>query len=91
MKLKDKIVIVTGSSSGIGKATALLFAQEGATVVVNSKSSGAQGMQVVEEIKKNGGNGIYVSGDVSVTSDVDALPSAVTGEVLVVDGGFQLK
>lgn len=41
MKLKDKVVLITGSSHGIGKAAALLFAQEGAKVVVNYKMSKA--------------------------------------------------
>ncbi len=85
MKLKDKIVIITGSSSGIGKATALLFAQEGAAVVVNSKSSQAQGIEVLEEIKKNGGNGIYVPGDVSLPSDVDAIFDKTLAEYGTVD------
>ena len=62
MKLKNEVTIVTGAGSGIGKETALLFAKEGAKVVVadiNEKS----GMETVEEIKKSDGEGIFVKLD----------------------------
>lgn len=62
MKLENKVAIITGAGSGIGRATALLFAQEGAKVVVadiNEKG----GMEVVEEIKKAGGEGLFVGLD----------------------------
>ncbi len=62
MKLKNEVTIVTGAGSGIGKETALLFAKEGAKVVVadiNEKS----GNETVEEIKKAGGEGIFVKLD----------------------------
>ena len=65
MKLKDKVVVITGSSSGIGEATALLFAKEGAKVVVNSKTNKKGGEAVADEIKKDGGDAIYVQADVS--------------------------
>ena len=65
MKLKGKIVVITGSSSGIGEATALLFAKEGAKIVVNSKTNKKGGEGVVDEIKKAGGDAIYVQADVS--------------------------
>lgn len=62
MKLENKVAIITGAGSGIGRATALLFAQEGAKVVVadiNEKS----GMEVVEEIKNAGGEGLFIGLD----------------------------
>lgn len=65
MKLKSKTVIITGSSSGIGKATASLFADEGANIVINSKSNAEGGKEVVEKIKKDGGKAIYFQADVS--------------------------
>lgn len=65
MDIKGKVAIVTGSSSGIGKAIALLFAREGARIVVNSRSNTAGGMAVVEQITQEGGQAIYVQGDLS--------------------------
>ncbi|MBI2103480.1 SDR family oxidoreductase [Candidatus Woesebacteria bacterium] len=65
MRLKDKVVVITGSSSGIGEATAYAFAKEGAKVVVNSKSNISGGKKVLEKIKKEGGEAIYIQADVS--------------------------
>ncbi|MDQ3098232.1 MAG: SDR family oxidoreductase [bacterium] len=73
MKLKNKIVIITGSSSGIGRATALRFAQEGAKVVVNSKSTSPAGEAVVADITSSGNDAMYVSGDVSNPDEVTRL------------------
>lgn len=73
MKLKDKVVIITGSSSGIGEATAYLFAKEGAKVVVNSKSNAEGGKKVVEKIKKDEGQAIYVQANVSDSKQAEAL------------------
>lgn len=71
--LKDKIVIITGSSSGIGRATALKFAQAGADVVVNSRSNVAGGQEVVEAIEKLGQRAIYVQADLAEPDQVKAL------------------
>lgn len=51
MRFKDKVVLVTGSSRGIGRATALLFAKEGAKVIVNYHSSEKEANEVLTEIK----------------------------------------
>jgi 3-oxoacyl-[acyl-carrier protein] reductase len=64
MKLENKVAIITGSGSGIGKETALLFAREGARVVVadiNEKG----GSDTVEEIKRNRGDSFFVKLDAS--------------------------
>jgi NAD(P)-dependent dehydrogenase (short-subunit alcohol dehydrogenase family) len=70
MKLSGKVAIITGASSGIGRATALLFAMEGAKVVVNYSHSDEEANDVVEEIKKSGGEAIAIKADVSKESDV---------------------
>jgi NAD(P)-dependent dehydrogenase (short-subunit alcohol dehydrogenase family) len=72
MKLDGRIAIITGGNSGIGRATALLFAQEGAKVVVAGRNV-SRGKGVVDEIKKQKGDAIFVRTDVSKTADVKAL------------------
>lgn len=64
MALKNKIVLVTGSSRGIGKAIALLFAKKGAKVVVNYSKSEKEADEVVKEINKIS-EGIAIKCDVS--------------------------
>lgn len=63
MKLKDKVAIVTGSSRGIGKATAILFAQEGAKVVIIYNTNKKEAEEVLKTIGKN--NGIVIQLDVT--------------------------
>src|SRR3990167_662024 len=70
MRLKNKIALITGSSKGIGKATALLFAKEGAKIVVNYFSSEKEASAVVDEIKKIGSDAIAIKCDVSKETDV---------------------
>src|SRR3989344_682415 len=65
MKLQGKVALVTGSSRGIGKATAIRLAKEGAKVVVNYINDEKASAQVVNEIKKLGGEAIAVKADVS--------------------------
>jgi meso-butanediol dehydrogenase/(S,S)-butanediol dehydrogenase/diacetyl reductase len=72
MKLDGRVAIITGGNSGIGKATAILFAQEGAKVVVAGRNS-SRGREVVDEIRKNGGDAVFVRTDVSKTEDVKNL------------------
>ena len=69
MDFDDKVVLVTGSSSGIGEATAHAFSAAGATVVVNSRSSVADGERVCASLAKAS----YVQADVSDEADVARL------------------
>lgn len=72
MKLAGKVAIITGGNSGIGRATALLFAKEGARVVVAGRNA-ERGWQVVREITSQGGDAIFVKTDVSKSSEVRAM------------------
>ncbi|MFX1409687.1 MAG: SDR family NAD(P)-dependent oxidoreductase [Promethearchaeota archaeon] len=67
MKLKDKVAIITGAGAGIGEATALLFAKEGANVCCNSLTESAN--SVAEKIRLDGGEAIFVRADVSIEED----------------------
>lgn len=66
--IKDKVAIITGASSGIGKATALLFAKEGAKVVVSDIDE-KKGKEVVKEIIDKGGESIFIKADSSSAED----------------------
>lgn len=66
--LENKVAIVTGGGSGIGRETAYLFAREGAKVVVSDIDE-AGGKQTVETIEKNGGKAIFVKADVSISAN----------------------
>jgi len=74
-KLSAKSAIVTGAASGIGRATALLFAQEGASVLVADRDD-AQGPAVAAEIEAAGGRAKFVKVDVSRPEDVQAMVRA---------------
>ncbi|MDA4113356.1 MAG: SDR family oxidoreductase [Thaumarchaeota archaeon] len=94
MKLQDKVALITGSGRGIGRAIALRFADEGASIVVNSvhkENSDA----VKKEIESRGGRAISVPCDVSKKESVDGLFETVQREygsidVLVNNAGINI-
>lgn len=74
--LKDKVILVTGGASGIGRAAALAMAQQGAHVVVSDINSDG-GESTVNDIQRNGGKGSFIAADVSKADDVSTLVTAV--------------
>jgi NAD(P)-dependent dehydrogenase (short-subunit alcohol dehydrogenase family) len=74
-QLTGKVALVTGGASGIGRATALIFAREGATLVIADMHEEG-GQQTVHMIRENGGDATFVQVDVSRAIEVEAMVSA---------------
>ncbi|MFW6024176.1 MAG: SDR family oxidoreductase [Dichotomicrobium sp.] len=83
--LEGKVAIVTGASSGIGRAAAVLFAQEGAKVIINARRA-AELDELVASIEENGGRAIAMAGDVRD----DRLASALVEEAVGRFGGLDI-
>lgn len=84
-RLEGKVVLVTGASRGIGKATALVFARQGATVVVNYSKSREQARQVVDEILTAGRQAIAIQADVGRKAVVLAMVEEALGQLGRID------
>lgn len=85
--LKDKVAIVTGASSGIGRAAAKLFATEGAVLVVTARRQ-AELDQLVDEITAGGGTAIAVAGDIREEALAQQLVETATERFGGLDIGF---
>src|SRR5512144_2957002 len=70
MRLDGTVAIITGGTSGIGEATALLFASEGAKVAITGRNE-ERGAAVVDAIAQRGGEAIFVRADVRVAADCE--------------------
>ena len=72
MRLKDRVAIITGGASGIGKATAILFAEHGAKIVVaDIDENGAN--QTLTDIHDAGNEAIYVQTDVTISNNTERM------------------
>jgi len=85
MILKDKIVLITGSSSGIGKTTALRFAKEGAKVIINYNINKKGAEETLNEVKKLGTEGLIVQADVTKPKEVEILFKTVIEKFGTID------
>lgn len=86
-KMQDKVILITGGSSGMGRATANLFAKEGARVVIASRGE-ERGKEALEEIKRLGGEGIFIKADVSNEYQVEAMVGKAVSEYGRLDFAF---
>jgi NAD(P)-dependent dehydrogenase (short-subunit alcohol dehydrogenase family) len=86
-KLSGKVALVTGGTSGIGKATAIEFSRAGAKVVLSGRRE-KEGEQVVAEIKKLGGDAAFVRADVAKEADVQAMVKFVVDKFGKLDIAF---
>ena len=85
--MQGKVAIVTGASAGIGRAAALAFAREGASVVVGDVDT-ERGEKTAAEIQGIGGSAVFVQADVSKPDDVVALANAAVGQYGRLDYAF---
>jgi NAD(P)-dependent dehydrogenase (short-subunit alcohol dehydrogenase family) len=77
-RLKDKVTIVTGATSGIGRTAAITFAREGAKIVISGRNQ-QEGAETVRMIKADGGDCTFVKADVSKADDVLAMVKHTVG------------
>ncbi|WP_284642513.1 SDR family NAD(P)-dependent oxidoreductase [Paenibacillus silviterrae] len=85
MKVQDKVALVTGGGTGIGRATCLALAERGALVAVNYSRSQAEAEETVQWIERQGGHAIAVQGDVSRDSDVKGMVQEIARQFGTID------
>src|SRR4051812_7903005 len=76
MTFENKVCLITGAGSGIGRATAERFAANGASVVVIDKNEGG-GKETVEIISRNNGKAVFCKADIAVESDIQVVVNYV--------------
>ena len=85
--LENKVILITGASSGIGADAASLFAEQGAAVILAARSEKALA-QLRDQIGEGGGRATYVAGDVSIAADVNRFVETALTEYGQLDGAF---
>ncbi len=95
MRLENEVALITGGGSGIGRATAVLFAREGASVVVSDLRE-RDALDTVEEIDNTGGRATAVAGDVASSQDAERMVQAAVQaydrlDVLVNSAGVHVR
>lgn len=87
MRFADKVVLVTGASSGVGRAVARRVAAEGAAVVLGARGVAA-GERLAAEIRAEGGTAVFVPTDVTVATDMERLTGTAMGRFGRLDAAF---
>ncbi|AKC71455.1 sugar dehydrogenase [Pandoraea oxalativorans] len=96
MRMKDRVVLVTGSAQGIGRAIAIRLAQEGARIVVEDRQDNAMAEQTLDSVRAAGSDGCVIAGDVGrVEDDRAVIEQAVAKmgrlDVLVNNAGVERR
>ncbi|MCI0357420.1 MAG: SDR family oxidoreductase [Planctomycetaceae bacterium] len=86
-QFQDKVVLITGGTSGIGRAAAVAFGREGASVAIAGRRA-AEGNETVQLVQSAGGQGLFVRADVSQPADVESMIATVLSRFGRLDVAF---